>query len=76
MGIHSKSIASESRLRRWRKAKGLDLREAADLAGISEAVLSRIERGERRLAPSKKVLLARRLGVRISDLFEPEVVRE
>ena len=35
-------------------------------------MLSRVERGERNLKPAMKVLLARRLGVRVRELFPVE----
>jgi transcriptional regulator with XRE-family HTH domain len=64
-----------SRLRRWRKANDLSLDELADLTGISKPMLSRAERGERRLAPLTRVKVARRLGVPVRDLFEVEAER-
>ena len=63
-----------SRLRQWRVDAGLSLDEAADLTGMSKSMLSRVERGERELAPMSKVRVARRLGVRVSDLFEVEEI--
>jgi transcriptional regulator with XRE-family HTH domain len=63
-----------SRLREWREDAGLTLQEVADLAGISTAMLSRVERGERRFTPRGRVEIARRLGVRVGDLFEVEEV--
>src|SRR5712691_7455770 len=62
----------ETRLRAWREAHGLSLQEVADLIGVSTSLLSRAERGERRLSPRLKVACARRLGVGIKDLFRPE----
>jgi hypothetical protein len=38
-------------------------------------MLSRAERGERRLAPLTRVKVARRLGVPVRDLFEVEAER-
>jgi transcriptional regulator with XRE-family HTH domain len=46
----------------------------ADLTGLSKSMLSRVERGERELAPMTKVRVARRLGVRVSDLFTVEEI--
>jgi transcriptional regulator with XRE-family HTH domain len=62
----------ETLLRAWRKAHGLSLQDVADLIGVSTSLLSRAERGERRLSPRLKVAFARRLGVGIKDLFRPE----
>lgn len=59
-----------SRLRSWREAAELSLAEVSDLTGMSVSMLSRVERGERGLTPLGKVALARRLGVRIRDLFD------
>lgn len=65
-----------NKLRLWRTDAGLSLDEMADLTGMSKAMLSRVERGERELAPLTKVKVARRLGVRIADLFEVEEIGE
>jgi transcriptional regulator with XRE-family HTH domain len=62
------------RLRQWRAETGLTLDEVADLTGFHKSFLSRVERGERDLSPMAKVHVARRLGVRISDLFEVEEI--
>jgi transcriptional regulator with XRE-family HTH domain len=63
-----------NKLRRWRVENDLTLAEVADLTGLSEAMISRVERGQRRLAPLTKVRVSRRLGVSISDLFDVEEV--
>jgi transcriptional regulator with XRE-family HTH domain len=67
-------VATEgkSRLAEWRGAAGLTLQEVADLTGTTPAMLSRAERGERSFLPATKVKIARRLGVRVADLFEVE----
>jgi transcriptional regulator with XRE-family HTH domain len=59
-----------NRLRLWRATEGLTLDEVSGLTGLSVAMLSRVERGERDLAPLTKVKVARRLGVSVGDLFE------
>jgi len=61
-----------NRLRLWRADVGLTLGEVADLTGLSVAMLSLVERGQRELAPLTKVRVARRLGVPIRDLFDVE----
>lgn len=61
-----------NRLRLWRADKGLTLGEVADLTGLSVAMLSLVERGQRELAPMTRVRVARRLGVPIRDLFDVE----
>lgn len=65
-----------NRLRNWRQRHRLSLRELADLTGLSAGMLSRVERGERRLSPMARVALARRLGVRVGDLFDPDELDE
>ncbi len=59
-----------SRLQAWRLEHGLTLRELSDIGGPSVPYLSRLERGERQMAPLTKVQFARRLGVPVSELFE------
>lgn len=59
-----------TRLRQWRLDKGLSLEEVYGLSGISPAMLSRVERGQRELAPLTKVKLARALGVPVRELFD------
>ena len=56
-------------LRRWRVEQGLTLEELSDLTGVSVPMLSRVERGQRELAPLTRVRFARLLGVRLADLF-------
>jgi transcriptional regulator with XRE-family HTH domain len=58
-----------SRLRAWRQSAGFTLSEVAGLCGLSEATVSRVERGERGLSPENKVRMARCLGVAVSELF-------
>lgn len=64
-----------SPLRSWRLRNGLSLQEVSDLIGVSASMISRVERGQKQLSPLTKVKVARRLGVRVRDLFpEPEEV--
>lgn len=63
-----------SRLRTWRLQQQLTLQEIADLTGVSQPMLSQVERGLRELAPLTKVKVARRLGVPVRDLFDVEPV--
>lgn len=62
---------NKSKLRRWREERGLTLEELSDLTGLSVPMLSRAERGEREIAPLKRVAMARLLGARVRDLFNP-----
>lgn len=64
------------RLRQWRIDEGLTIDEVADLTGYSVAMLSRAERGLRTFSPKARVTIARRLGVRVSELFEVEPLEE
>jgi transcriptional regulator with XRE-family HTH domain len=61
--------AGVNRLRQWREAQGLTLEEEADLLGLSVSSLSRVERGQRGLAPLDRVRIARLLGTRVGVLF-------
>ncbi len=66
-----------SKLRTWREAHGLTLEELSDLTGLSIAMLSRAERGEREITPLRRVALARLLKVRVRDLFPvPRTIEE
>ena len=67
------AIEGTSRLREWRQTAGYTLEEVGALAGISTAMLSRAERGERVLSPGAKVRLSRSLGVALRELFAVEL---
>lgn len=73
---HDAGKATLTKLRAWRTAQGYSMQEVADLVGLSQGMLSRVETGHRRLAPHTRVLMARRLGVKVSDLFEVESIDE
>jgi transcriptional regulator with XRE-family HTH domain len=66
----------DNRLRLWRVRHGLTEAEVADLTGLSESMISYVERGERHLAPLTKVRVARCLAVPIRDLFDIEEIEE
>jgi transcriptional regulator with XRE-family HTH domain len=63
-------------LRAVREAQGLGLREAARLAEINPAHLSRVERGEAALSMDALLRLARVLGLRELDRQLSLYVRE
>jgi transcriptional regulator with XRE-family HTH domain len=65
-----------TKLRSWRESAELSLGEVGGLTGVSIAMLSRLERGQRRASPKLKIQMARRLGVQIPDLFEVEPLVE
>ncbi len=60
------------KLRAWREANAVTLEELSDVSGYSLAMLSRVERGERRLSALARIRLARSLGVKVRELFPPE----
>lgn len=59
------------RLRQFRRAAGLRLRDVAEAADCSESMLSKLENGQ--VSPSINMLhrITRALGVNISNLFAP-----
>jgi len=61
-----------TKIRRWRQREGLTLAEMSDLTGVSVAMFSLVERGQRTLSPMTRVKVARRLGVPLRDLFDIE----
>ena len=65
-----------TKLLSWRISRGWTQDEVADLAGLSKAYISRLERGERCATPATKVEMARRLGAPISELFEIDSLPE
>lgn len=58
-----------SRLEQCRKNKELTQQELADLSGVSQALISAYERGERKPTNKTLVRLARTMGVRVRDLL-------
>jgi transcriptional regulator with XRE-family HTH domain len=58
-----------TRLRAWRLAQKMTMREAAGLGGVTEAYLSLIERGRRTPRPATKLRIARGLGVPVATIF-------
>jgi transcriptional regulator with XRE-family HTH domain len=63
-------------LRRWRALNGLTLEELAGLVGLSPAMVSRAERGERQLKPLTRVRVARLLGVPVGELFPVDAMEQ
>jgi transcriptional regulator with XRE-family HTH domain len=68
----SSKPASLCRLREWRTAQGLTLQVTADLTGYDISTISRVERGQLDLRPMARVEFARRLGVRLAEIFPVE----
>lgn len=75
-GMKSNGKVQPNRIREWRLASGLSLDEVADLVGLSVSMVSRLERGERRLSPQLRVTFARRLGVPVREIFTVEPLAE
>lgn len=65
-----------TKLRDWRNENGYTLEEVAGICGLSVSMLSLVERGKRKLRPATRILVARRLGVSVSELFEPDPLPE
>ena len=65
-----------SRLRSWRERERLTLADMGALTGYSASMLSLVEGGKRRLSREGKVMLSRRLGVPLRDLFAVEQVTD
>ncbi len=74
MATDDAGAGGTSRFRRWRTDAGLRLEDVADLTGRSKGYLSRVERGQRTPPPLVKAEIARRLGVRVRDLFDAEPI--
>jgi transcriptional regulator with XRE-family HTH domain len=55
-------------LRSWRQGQGLSLRDVETLTGVSASMVSRAERGLRRMRLATCLQLARGLGVPITTL--------
>jgi len=70
------AVRKRSRLQVWRETHRLTQQELADLTGFSAAMISLVENGHRNLSREGKVILARRLGVAIAEIFEPEPLDE
>ncbi len=69
-------LKSQTKLNHWRTGAGWTLQEVADVVGCSTAMLSRLERGQRRASPMFRVKMARRLEVPVADLFEVEPLED
>ncbi len=62
-------------LRRWRKERGLTLRDLSHLTGLDIGTISRAERGLSVPSWQTKVRLARSLRVPLGNLFDPPLAR-
>ena len=66
-GDFSSSIGQ--RLSTFRRARGMTLAEIADVCGVSEATMSRVETGQTDISAHHLFILARELGADISEFF-------
>lgn len=64
--------APPSRFRAWREENGLSQRDVAKLAGVSQTMVSMVERRERSLAPITRLKVAKRLRVPEDVLFDDD----
>lgn len=69
-------VKSEHPLRAWRLENELTLEDVHGLTGVSIPMLSRVERGQRSMAPLTRAVVARRLGVAVAQLFPVEELPE
>lgn len=67
-------MPATTKLREWREEHGYSLQEIGDLTGLAPSTLSRAERGVLHLRPDKRVRVARALGARVADLFDPDPI--
>lgn len=63
------ATSTTTTLRAWRAANEMSLADVAGLTGYSEAYLSLLERDLRHPSPKAKVLIARRVGATVAELF-------
>jgi transcriptional regulator with XRE-family HTH domain len=63
--------ARTNKFRNWRVANGYSQREVGGLTGLSDSMISLVESGKRQLAPRTRILVARRLGATVDELFDP-----
>ena len=64
-------IAGASRLRAWRKHRGMTVQALADAAGLSKAFVSQIESGKRTGTTDSLGKLAAALGVQVGAIITP-----
>lgn len=78
--VQSKSyqrLTGNQRVAALRMYLDLTQKQLGDTMGYNWVVVSRVERGERRMTPAFQFLLAVALGVRVADLFAPhQIARE
>ena len=58
-----------ARIRRFREAQGLSIRELSNLSDIPELMLATIERGRMRITFENMICIARSLDVPLAEFF-------
>lgn len=70
----SEEARPPTKLAAWREERGWTLVEVSGLTGVSVGILNRAELGKFEFSAATRVLIARRLGAKVQDLFEvPEL---
>ena len=67
----TQTLPAGQRVRDWRKAKGLSIRDLAAVSGIHKSSLQRIEAGEQNLLESDVQRLIAGLKVTIAQFYGP-----
>jgi|HigsolmetaAR204D_1030405.scaffolds.fasta_scaffold16021_1 transcriptional regulator with XRE-family HTH domain len=60
------------RIRQFRKRKKMSQYELAALVGLEQTLISRIERGMRKVSAEELPLFSKALGVSVADLLDEE----
>ena len=70
MKIHDEALARlGARIRFLREARGMKLKELADATGLSDAFVSRLERGQVSSSVANLIQIAQALDIGVSELF-------
>lgn len=74
MKLHDEALTKlGARIRSLREARGMKLKELADATGLSDAFVSRLERGQVSSSVANLIQIAEALDIGVSDLFENPV---
>jgi transcriptional regulator with XRE-family HTH domain len=71
MPVYALGSVYLSRLREWRRRRGLSQADLSDMTGLSRATISRLETGHEEPYPATIRKLADALHVRTDQLMEP-----
>lgn len=76
MKIHDEALAKlGARIRSLREGRGMKLKDLADATGLSDAFVSRLERGQVSSSVANLIQIAEALDIGVSELFENPVDR-